>query len=311
VKILSRPNLQDRTWLGIGGVAQAEVRIEQPGDWERWFRFVQREGLRPLTLGRGSNLLLQDGDLPFCVVRPPAKPRPEVYSRTNERCVVRVPAGFPLPGLLRWLQDHGLAGLEGLSGIPADVGGAVAMNAGSFGQSIGQCLHRVRCWTPRTGLVWLSGTEVQYAYRSFRPLGLGREWIIHEAELVLSPADGAFLKQKRQEVLHRKRQTQPVDARTCGCTFKNPPQAPAGQLLDQCGMRGRKVGGVGFSSLHANFLINSGGGSFAQAIELIAEAKRRVRDRCGVDLDPEVRIIDPCRSSPRDEGSPEPIGEMP
>lgn len=293
MKIISRPSLQTRTRLGMGGNALAEIRIEHPGDWDHWARFWEREGGSFLVLGRGSNLLVRDGDLPLQLVCPPSGPEPEVRAHRARDCVVRVAAGFSLSRLLHWMQDRGLAGLEGLAGIPANVGGAVAMNAGSFGQCIGDCLHRVRCWSPQGGLIWLQREDVECNYRSFRPKGLKGPWIIHEVELYFSLAAKAWTQGRMDEVLRRKGQTQPVGAKTCGCTFKNPDQAPAGLLLDRCGMRGKRKGEVSFSLQHANFLLNQGSGCFAQAMELIGEAKSRVKDRFGVDLELEVQVVDP------------------
>lgn len=277
----------------MGGYALAEIRIEHPGDWDQWARFWEREGGNFLVLGRGSNLLVQDGNLPLQLVCPPSGPEPEALAHPAGGCVVRVAAGFSLLRLLHWMQRRGLAGLEGLAGIPANVGGAVAMNAGSFGQCIGDCLHRVRCWSPQGGLIWLQREDVECMYRSFRPKELKKPWIIHEVELCFSSAEKTWTKGRMDEVLWRKAQTQPVGAKTCGCTFKNPDQAPAGLLLDRCGMRGKRKGGISFSLQHANFLLNQGRGCFDQAMELIVEAKSRVKDRFGVDLELEVQIVDP------------------
>lgn len=293
MKILPGPLLQERTSLRMGGRAQVEVRIQNPGDWEELGPFLEREGLRPLVLGRGSNFLVQDGDLPLCLVIPQAEIGPQLIAKDQEQYVVRVSAGYSLIALLRWLRDRGLAGLEGLVGIPAQVGGAVAMNAGSFGQSMGDCLHRVRCWSPKSGLVWLDGSQVLCTYRSFQPHVLEEGWVIHEVELALSPIGAKVVGQRMQDFWDRKRRTQPVGEKTCGCTFKNPEQAPAGLLLDRCGMRGEQVGDVGFSIMHANFLINRGNGSFTQAWELISQARTRIRDRYGVNLELEVQVVDP------------------
>ncbi len=291
--IVPNPCMKDRTSLGIGGRAQAEVRIEHPGDWEDVHLFLEREGLRPLIVGRGSNLLMQDGNLPLCLIVPQGQPQPEVITQTRDQVVVRVGAGFSLPRLLRWLQERGLAGLEGLAGIPASVGGAMAMNAGSFGQCLGDCLHRVRCWSPATGLIWLQRSDVDLAYRFFQPRGLAGQWFIQEVELGLVPSEAGRLRERLRGFWDRKRQTQPVGERTCGCTFKNPEFAAAGLLLDRCGMRGRQAGEVGFSSLHANFLLNKGRGRFDQAWELISEARSRVLEGYGLTLELEVQIIDP------------------
>jgi len=293
MKIISSPWLRDRTRLKIGGQAQAEVCIEQPGDWDALPLFLEREGLSPLVLGRGSNLLVQDGDLPLCLVVPKNAHRPEIRAIDQGRVVIRVPAGLPLPGLLRWLQRQGLSGLEGLTGIPAHVGGAVAMNAGSFGQCMGDCLYRVRCWSPGTALIWLDRKDVHCGYRTFRPHELQGEWMIQEVELVFSRDTATAVNSRMQKCLDHKRQTQPVEEWTCGCTFKNPKQAPAGLLLDRSGMRGQRIGGMGFSDLHANFLINWGNGNFTQAWELIHQAQHEVMVRYGVALELEVQLVEP------------------
>ena len=293
MKVLSGPYLKERTSLRMGGRAQVEVCIHNPEDWDALSLFLEREGLIPLVLGRGSNLLVGDGDLPVCLVLPPGGEAPRIVVAGPEYWVVRVSAGYSLNGLLKWLRDHGLAGLEGLIGIPAQVGGAMAMNAGSFGQSMGDCLHRVRCWTPGTGLVWVDRSEVECTYRAFQPQSLDDKWVIHELELTLTPMATREVGRRMQDFWDRKRRTQPVGEKTCGCTFKNPDSAPAGLLLDRCGMRGMQEGDVQFSPMHANFLINRGNGSFAQAWELISQARSRIRERCGVELELEVQVIDP------------------
>ncbi|MDZ7758916.1 MAG: UDP-N-acetylmuramate dehydrogenase [Desulfovermiculus sp.] len=298
MKILTGPVLKERTSLGMGGRAQVAVRIQDPEDWDELVPFLEREGLRPLVLGRGSNLLVQDGDLPLCLVLPQTGREPQLIAEGPEHCVIRVSSGYSLIRLLHWLRDRGLAGMEGLIGIPAQVGGAVAMNAGSFGQSVGDCLHRVRCWSPGSGLVWLDRRDLQCTYRTFRPQGLEEGWVIHEVELALTSRGAQEVGRRMQEFWDRKRRTQPVGEKTCGCTFKNPEQAPAGLLLDRCGMRGKGVGDVQFSAVHANFLINRGNGRFAQAWELISQARSRIRDWYGVDLELEVQIIDPGGEKP-------------
>ena len=298
MRILSGPSLRERTTLGIGGRVQAEVCIEQGADWDAAHAFMCREGLSPLILGRGSNLLVQDRDLPLSLLSLPGGRAEVVQDRSGEQgVVVRIPAGTSLPGFLKWLQEHGLAGLEGLAGIPASVGGAVAMNAGSFGQSVGESVHRIQVWSAHTGLIWIQARDMDVTYRQCRLPGLGPVWGINQVEFCLTPGDGLGIKERMQQCLHTKKQTQPVQHRTCGCTFKNPEQAAAGWLLDRCGLRGARCGDMSFSAMHANFLVNAGQGSFAQAWELISRARESVLAGYGLDLDLEVQIVDPRASA--------------
>lgn len=271
-----------------------------------------------LALGWGSNLLALDADLALVVVSL-AGGEPEIVGDLEEGAPepglpgaaqngregvlqrVRVPGGVMLPKLISWAAARGLSGLEGLAGIPCTVGGAVAMNAGSYGRQMADLLARVRLWTPAAGLAW-SGPEGWTAgYRHFRPLGLGalaetaNLWLAVEAELLLSVADPAQVQAAVQDVLARKKATQPVGAATCGCVFKNPvldgATASAGKLLDACGFKGKHLGGMAFSAMHANFLVNENRGTARAALELIDQARQAVAARFGVNLELEVRVV--------------------
>lgn len=290
------PLLSERTTLRLGGRALAEVSVGSEAGFDRLAGELARLGGRPLVLGWGSNLLAKDGELDLLLIRPRFEQGPEVVGEVQGKILVRCGAGVRLPLLLGWAARHGLSGLEGLAGIPGSVGGAVAMNAGSYGVSFCQAMTRARIWTPERGLEWLAPDGYDCAYRHFKPRRHGQYgetglFIVSEVELVLTSGTSEAVRSVMRANLARKKASQPITLATAGCVYKNPEGNSAGRLLDQAGFRGRKLGGMGFSDLHANFLANYGGGTAGQALELLEEAWAKVLDLFGVSLELEVKVV--------------------
>ena len=244
------------------------------------------------VLGWGSNLLALDGDLDIAVVSLGQAGNPlRCGQSTDGRELVLVPGGCMLPKLLNWAAREGLSGLEGLSGIPGTVGGAVAMNAGSYGRETAELLDAVRVWDMSGGLRWIGPEQWLAGYRRFTPLGLDEPWLVLEARYALAPAAPEAVRAAMDDVLARKKATQPVSAATCGCVFKNPKGASAGKMLDELGFKGKALGGMRFSNMHANFLVNDGRGTAMAALELIDQASQAVLERFGVELELEVKVV--------------------
>ena len=294
MQIIDRPPFAQRTTLRLGGTARAEIGIERDADWEAASRFLEHHQGVPMALGRGSNLLAADGSLPHILVRDSRRGAPVVESETDDgRVLVRVAGGISLPRLLGWLQARGLSGLEGLAGIPGTVGGAVAMNAGSYGVAIGQAVRGIEIWTPKGGVRWLEPSAWEFSYRRLGLMGLQEMFhLITAIRLQVVPGEKETIRRTMLGHYTHKRRTQPVLAWTCGCVFCNPsPDMPAGKLLDSCGLRGMEHHKVAFSERHANFLINLGGGSSAAAWELIETARQAVAKRYSLALRLEVRVV--------------------
>lgn len=294
LKVLPGPKLAERTTLRLGGRARAELRLESPEDCHALAVEMARFDAQPLMLGWGSNLLAVDGELPLVMVSL-AGAEPELAGpAVDGRQRVRVRGGLMLPKLITWAAARGLSGLEGLAGIPGTVGGAVAMNAGSYGRQMVELLTSVHVWTSEGGLAWIGQGGWKAGYRYFEPVAPAvcqGFWLVAEAELTLGVADAEQVKTAIQDVLARKKATQPVSAATCGCVFKNPEGASAGKMLDDCGFKGKHLGGMSFSAMHANFLVNEGRGTARAALELIAQAREAVSTRFGVNLELEVKVV--------------------
>jgi len=216
---------------------------------------------------------------------------PPLFRGVLSQAKCRCGAGARLPGLLGWAQKAGFTGLEGLTGVPGTVGGAVAMNAGSYGVEIGDLVTRVRVWSPTGGLVWVDRSQCDFGYRRFSPLPVPGKCLVWEVELALKESDPKGVRRAMRDVYEKKKATQPVTARTAGCVFKNPPEESAGRLLDRAGLKGVRLGHMAFSDMHANFLVNLGGCTAADALALMDMGRERVKEQFGITLEPEVIVL--------------------
>lgn len=284
------------TWFGVGGGAD---QLATPRDQAELLACVRSDpGLR--VLGAGANLLVDDDGVGELVV---SLASPAFQGTQWGAEVVRVGAGVDLPKLIVDAVRRGRAGIEGLGGIPATIGGALVMNAGgAFGQ-IADCVLRVHAVSRDGREITLERAAIPFGYRHS---GLA-DLILVGAELSLPPADPAALRDKLKEVMAYKKNSQPMAENSAGCCFKNPTldqtirdaqgdigepgkRVSAGMLIDRAGLKGLRVGGASVSPRHANFLVTDAGAKARDVIGLIAEITRRVHDTFGVRLQPEVVI---------------------
>ncbi len=236
-------------------------------------------------LGSGSNVLADDGEHHYVIVSLKELKADPVFDGKR----VSVSAGYSLPRLCIDTARHGLAGIEGLNGIPGTVGGALWMNAGAYGQEIGTVVETVR--VARDGVVReIPGREVKWNYRhtSFQEgeLLLG-------AALLLHPDDPKEISARMEKAKDQRMATQPHGARSAGCFFKNAPASSmgTGKMIDDLGMKGTRRGGAVVSPKHANFIVTDGEDArAADALALAEEIRERVKREHGIDLEYEVEV---------------------
>ena len=291
MEILPKPSFARLTTLDLGGYAEALIILNHLSDVEHLGPLLQRYQLPPLVVGRGSNILANDGYLPLLLIKPNFYGHPQIIAEDELKAVVEVEAGHLLPKFLNFCAKHGLSGLEGLAGIPGTVGGAIAMNAGSYGTQICEDLSWVKIWQDDS-INTLNFHDINYGYRHFSFDGSQKFYIILAAAFTLRKDSPVAILSRMQTNLRTKKQSQPIQAKSAGCVFKNPVKAPAAwRLLEMAGFRGKILGGVAFSQQHANFLINRARGTSVQAQELIYEAREAVLAQTKIALEPEIRII--------------------
>lgn len=285
------PLMAKRTTLRLGGPVLAEVSLFDPGCAGALPELAGSLGGRLVCLGAGSNILAGEGRLPLVTVRNALPPEIAVMEDTGRYSVLRACGSVKLPVLLARAAAMNLAGLEGLSGIPGTVGGAVAMNAGSFGETISDTLVALEIVTERGEVLRYGRDALDFGYRRMAIPSLTGWWMVLSADFRLAHTAAGSAAARGREFLDRKRATQPVTAASAGCVFKNiSAELPAGKLLDEAGYRGKRLGGMRFSPIHANFLVNEGTGTSAEALELLTQAKEAVLARFGLRLETEVRI---------------------
>ncbi len=275
--------LRQFTTLRLGGTPQRYYRPAGLPELRRCVRACERAGRPWRVLGGGSNLLVDDGELPCAVIHVAA---PVFDSIAPARgAAVRVGAGVRTSRLVAFCRDNGLGGLEFLAGLPGTVGGAVAGNAGAWGQQVSQRLSRVWLLRKDGRHLALEPEQMEFSYRGS---GL-REAVITEAEFRLEPRDRELIAGQVAEYAAARAERHPAGIASAGCIFKNPPGDYAGRLLDECGMKGARVGDAEVSSVHANFVLNRGNATAADVLALVRRMRRAVRKRFDIGLELEVR----------------------
>lgn len=275
----------DLTSLRVGGAIDWVLSPQNEAQAAALVQELEEKGIAWRPLGSGSNVLADDGEHHYVIVSLKALKADPVFAGNR----VSVSAGYSLPRLCIDAARQGLAGIEGLNGIPGTVGGALWMNAGAFGQEIGTVVESVR--VARGGRVTeIPGREVQWNYRhtSFQEgeLLLG-------TTLALHPDDQDAINQRMEKAKSQRLATQPHGARSAGCFFKNAPSSPVGtgKIIDQLGLKGTRRGGAIVSPKHANFIVTEGeDAKAADALELAEEIRQRVKREHGIDLEYEVEL---------------------
>jgi len=268
--------------LGIGGVPAFYLKPETWAGAERALAGLWAFGGPFKILGGGSNLMADDGPLAFGVVHLQRLGGRMLWDASS----VEADADVPMPALVAESVRRGLAGLEGMGGVPGTVGGGVVMNAGAFGNDMAAVLTEVALIEPGEGRRWHPASDFAFEYRGSDVVAKG---VVRGCRLTFSPQDPVDLKARFEKAKALREATQPWRAATAGSVFKNPPGDAAGRLLEELGFKGRRRGGAGFSERHANFLVNHGGATFADAFALCEEARGAAAES-GIALEYEMEI---------------------
>lgn len=283
-KLRAGAELAKTNWFRVGGPAEVLFRPEDENDLSAFLHEVHKD--IPVTvLGVGSNLLVRDGGLDGVVIKLGAT----FVDMVVEGDRIHVGAGALDANVATFAQQHKLAGLEFLSGIPGTIGGALRMNAGAYGRDISQVLVEARVMDLDGDIHLITPEAMQFSYRHCD--GVPEGWIFLSATLQGEPGDAEAIAAKMKEIADARGNTQPIRSRTGGSTFKNPDGKKAWALVDEAGCRGLIVGGAQMSELHCNFMINNGDATASDLENLGEEVRRRVMEKSGVELEWEIRRI--------------------
>jgi len=274
-------SLQQLTSLGIGGTTDL-LLIRRYDALPEVIRELKNEGIPYKFLGGGTNVLVADGELPWVMLHLPAV-KPGVRVEGN---AAFVDAAADLGATVTFCAKNNLGGMEGLIGVPGSIGGALRMNAGAYGTQIGSYVREVelyRAAIARNEIV--RGEEIRFDYRhtSFSP-----DDVMLRVKLELPSKPYEEIVAGIRVCNEKRRSSQPLNQKSAGCIFKNPPGASAGRMIDELGLKSFRVGDAMVSDRHANFFVNAGRASCDDMLSLIDQVRGRVQQSFGVDLENEV-----------------------
>jgi len=284
-QVYFREPMSKHTSWHIGGPADLLVVPGESDDLRQALIYACRNGLPVNIIGNGTNLLVSDYGVRGMVI----KIGPGLGNIQVQGQVIRAGAGVPLPRLAARALQHVLAGFEFMAGIPGTLGGALLMNAGANGCTVGDRVREVIVYDYEGNRLHFDSSQLEFNYRHSN---LNRRGLV-VAEVVLEGVPGRVgeIKERMDNYLARRRQTQPLDYPNAGSVFKNPPGESAGRLIEQAGCKGMAVGGIQVSTLHANFFVNLGGGTAQDVLALVEQIKQSVYNKFGCKLDMEVQKL--------------------
>lgn len=272
----------------IGGPARLMLLPSSAEEAASALAILRSSGAQVLIVGSCTNLLIPDEGYPGAVVR---MSKPASSMELLDAARIRAQAGATLNALAVFAAQHELTGLEFAHGIPGSVGGGVAMNAGAYGGEMRDVLESAE-YVDKDGVIsTLSGDALGLSYR--HSAFSDTDKLITSAVFRLTPGDGEAVRARMNELIEKRRASQPLDMPSAGSTFKRPKTGYAAALIDEAGLKGLRVGGAMVSTKHAGFVVNAGGATYSDVIELMREVRRRVYEFSGVLLEPEVKIIGP------------------
>ncbi len=248
-------------------------------------------GVTPFFMGNGTNLLVADEGADLFVVKAFHGLNRLELAKEGEwpgRRTIVAGSGVLLSQLANFAMEHGLTGLEFAQGIPGTVGGAITMNAGAYGGEIAQVLSSVTSVSlPSEELI--RERDFQFSYR--HSIYQERQEFILRASFTLEQGDPAVIKARMEELAAKRKEKQPLEYPSAGSMFKRPEGHFAAALIDQCGLKGFTVGGAQVSAKHAGFVVNRGGATCADVLELVDRVKEKVLRQTGVELEMEVKVL--------------------
>ena len=277
--------MDKHTTFRIGGKAEAFVRAESIEELSDLRAFCSREEIPFLFIGKGSNILVSDKGISGVVA-----------TFGEKMCEIRVKddmiiaeAGATLSAVASFALQRGLTGMEFAAGIPGSVGGAIRMNAGAYGGDMSQVVGWVRVLEPDGNIKTILGAHMEFGYRTSILKEL--PYIVLACGIQLMPGDETQIRQTMLELAAKRREKQPLEYPSAGSTFKRPEGFFAGKLIEDAGLRGKKIGGAMVSEKHCGFIINEGNATAKDVTELIEFVRKTVYERFGVLLEPEVIFV--------------------
>lgn len=280
--------MKNHTSLKIGGPADIFVEPRDQKALAGLYLALEKNRIPFFLLGAGTNILVRDGGIEGVVISLRSFRRTEIIRMDNDYAYLSVEAGVPLQRLVNRAAEKGYAGIEGLTGIPGTVGGALFGNAGAFGQEMKDIVISIQIMDTGARVKTVKARDIDFRYRG---TGIQPQQFILGAELKLRRDIPENVTRRTRDFLESKKGSQPLWERSAGCVFKNPQGFSAGKMIEEAGCKGLRVGDIEVSTLHANFFINRGHGKAAEFLDLMNMVLQKVQARFGIVLEPEIKTV--------------------
>jgi len=272
------------TWR-VGGQAETVFWPQNTDELGQVVQWCKVKGKPLLFLGRGSNVLLPDQGFQGVVIV-----NTDLDQIHWQEDTVRVAAGYSLMRLAREAADRGLSGLEFACGIPGTVGAAIAINAGAYGEEIGNRVCSVKVLNAEGSIETCARQDIHFGYRT-SSLFQAKQFVLESTLSLQLGEQPDVIREKMRKFMEKRKMTQPLDYPNAGSVFRNPSGDSAGRLIEQAGWKGRGVGDAQVSQKHANFIVNTGNAKSEDILTLIQEIQRDIQAKFGIELQLEVRVI--------------------
>lgn len=290
LEVRANEPMSRHTSFRIGGPARLMALPKSVAQAKAAVLAAREADILPFFLGNGSNLLVPDEGVERFLIQPAgrysADPLNRVWEENGQLCAG---GGVSLAVLANAAQGRALTGLEFASGIPGSVGGAVVMNAGAYGGEMAQVLVSVTALDLDGSIQTIPAERCGLGYR--RSVFSDGQRLVLEARFQLSSGDPTAIRARMDELAARRKEKQPLEYPSAGSMFKRPEGYFAAALIDQCGLKGFAVGGAQVSEKHAGFVVNRGGATCADVLELVRQVQARVQEQTGVALEMEVKVL--------------------
>lgn len=285
-RILENESMAKHISFRVGGCADYYVNCTDRKELSSLLSFLTEEGVPHMLIGNGSNLLFRDSGYRGVIIHLEG----EFQDCEVQGDTVIAGSGKLLSSVSSLAAKSGLAGMEFASGIPGSIGGAIYMNAGAYGGEMKDIVTRVWLMSPDGKEETVcTGAEMEFAYRNSCLQRTGE--IVTKVELKLQPEDAEAIQARIAELTEKRVQKQPVNFPSAGSTFKRPAEGYAAALIQESGLKGVSVGGAEVSEKHSGFIINKGGATATDVLQLMELVEKKVYEDSGIHLEPEVRII--------------------
>jgi UDP-N-acetylmuramate dehydrogenase len=283
LEIKRNQSLKNKTTFKIGGKADFFSEPNDLAELNLVVSWAKKNSIPVSVVGAGSNLLISDKGVRGLVIR-----LNSAYFRniSLKGSCIEAGSGVTLPQLIQFVKNKSLSGSEFLAGIPGTLGGALAMNAGCWGKSIGDLVREVEVLDYAGNIKKIRSKEIKFGYRKTNL----KNCIILSAVLKFKRGGREAIIRSIKEYILKRRNSQDLTFPNAGCIFKNPKSLSAGRLIDLCGLKGKSMGGALISDKHANFILNKGDAKAGDVLKLMRLIKTRVRKRFKVNLEPEIKI---------------------